>query len=144
MHGYSIQKNSLQMRLKREWVAGFFILLISWCTYEGYEGLFFYKIPFYVKHSINFSLLIAVAFLGYYVWAHDLRKWPKEVWVIVYLVVIVLMATIGLLDLFFKFRIGNFREMIHNLRMFFTSPVPYGVLLFLVKRDDGNKKHFEK
>lgn len=127
------------MPFKRTYIAAFFILIFSWCTYQGYESLFFFKIPTFTKHIINFSLLLLVFLTGLFGFSKLKTKWVVGVWVPVYLLVILMMLVIGLLDLKFRFRISNFREMVHNLRMFFTSPVPYGILLLLVEKT-GHKK----
>jgi hypothetical protein len=124
---------------KRTWIAAFIILLISWCTYQGYESLYFFRIPFYIKHLINFTLLISVAVTGYVAFIRFSQNWIIPVWSISYLIIIALMGFVGILDLFFKFEISNFRELIHNLRLFFTSPVPFGILLFLSRKMDFSK-----
>ncbi len=139
MHGFDILKNILPMPFKRTYIAAFFILIFSWCTYQGYESLYFFRIPTTTKHIINFSLLLLVFVTGLFGFSKLRVRWVVGIWVPVYAIIILLMAVIGLLDLKYRFRISNFREMVHNLRLFFSSPVPYGILLLLAEKT-GNKK----
>lgn len=115
---------------KRAVIALVIILVLTWCAYKGYESKYFFHIPFYQKHLINFGLLFGVAIAGLY-GLQGKRQWLKSLWLMLYAFIILLMAIIGLLDLFFRFEISNFREMVHDLRMFFCSPVPFAFLLFL-------------
>ena len=122
------------MRFKRTLIAAFIILILSWFTYQGYETAYFFRIPRHIKHLINFTLLILVFLTGLFGFSKMETKWPIGVWVPVYLVVIFLMILVGLLDLKYRFRISSFRDMVHTLRMFFSSPVPYGILLLLADK----------
>src|SRR4051812_25366411 len=117
------------MLLKKQWCNGILILFISWCAFKGYESSYFFIIPFYIKHTINFSLLISVALAGYYGLNDKKEEWSIIIWTHLYVFVIMIMLTFGLLDLIFKFHVSSFRELIHNVRMFFTGPIPYTTLL---------------
>ncbi len=124
---------------KRVIFAFVILLFLSLIAYQGYETKYFYRIPFYAKHLINFGLLALIALVGWWGLSAQSQKWMSSLWILLYAVVIMLMVIIGLLDLKFKFAISNFREMVHNLRMFFTTPVPFAFLLFLnykMKRKD--------
>lgn len=116
---------------KRAIIAFVIILILSWVAYQGYETKYFYRIPFYAKHLINFGLLALIALAGWYGLAGHSQKWMSGLWILLYSVVIMFMVVIGLIDLRLKFEISNFREMVHDLRMFFTTPVPFAFLLFI-------------
>lgn len=125
------------MHFKRVWVAAFLITLIYWCSYQGTEGATYSKlVPFYWKQAINFTLLLVVFRLGIYGFAKS-KVWLLQVWITVYALVILIISLLGAADLIIHFKNDSFRNLFGYLRLFFTSPVPYGVILFL---NDHEKK----
>ena len=119
------------MTIKRSSIAFVIILLLSWCTYQGYENAWFFRIPLHIKHLINFILLVSVFGVGLFGFSRQQHKWVIPVWLICYPVVIILMAVVGVLDLYYKINVASLRDMIYHLRMFFSSPVPFGILFLL-------------
>lgn len=117
---------------KRIWIAAISILIVYWCTYQGTEGYqFISKITFVQKQAINLGLLLLVAIIGYWgLLAVELR-WPSKLYIIVYAAVVTFIAGLGAIDLFLHFSNASFRNMVGYLRLFFTSPVPFSVILIL-------------
>jgi hypothetical protein len=133
--GYCIPRKLFGMHFKRSWVVAVVIIFLYFCSYQGGEGLaFLYKSKTYIKQGTNFGLLICVACAGWYGLSNELQKWVQTVWLAVYLVIIFILATLGIIDLCFPITNPSFRDMFGYLRLFFTSPVPYGILLFLAKK----------
>jgi hypothetical protein len=144
MPGLFTPKNTSLMLPERKWIAGVIILFICWCSFIGYETSYFLMTPFYIKHTINFSLLVSVALAGYYGLNDRKQELMTIVWKHLYVFIILLMLTIGLLDLIFKFHVSSFRELIHDLRMFFTGPVPYTLLLLFKLNLKDDKKYVRR
>ena len=67
---------------KRAYIALLVIIVLSWCSYKGYETHYFFTIPFYVKHLINFAILALVALAGCYGLAKSPQKWMIGFWLL--------------------------------------------------------------
>lgn len=120
----------------RVWIAATIICLLYWGTWHGYEDdpETQFKANTTIRHLINYSLLLAVAFTGWYGWKKHTQPWVLKLWIFIYTVVILSLSFFGLLDIYFGISNLSFRNMISNLRLFFTSPVPFGILIFFAKR----------
>lgn len=119
------------MKIKPIIIALLLMFIFSWCSFRGYDTNFFQTTKPIIKHSINFSLLLAIAFTGYFGLIAVSKIWIKKIWVLIYSLLIILLACIGVVDLFFRINNYNVRDMIANVRMFFTSPLPFAILLFI-------------
>jgi len=123
------------MRIKRKWIAGIIILFLYFCTYQESEGLkFLHGAKPLVRHTVNFGLLLTVAGFGVYGLSREKQKWVRTIWIAIYFMIIGFMGVLGIVDLLYYLDNLSFRNMVSFLRMFFTSPVPYGIVLFLLER----------
>lgn len=122
----------------RVWVAATIICLLYWGTWHSYhdDPEIQFKTNTTLRHIINYSLLLAVALTGVYGWKNHFQPWVLKLWIFIYAVVIFFLSFFGILDIFFGISNLSFRNLIANLRLFFTCPVPYGVLIFFAKRAD--------
>ncbi|WP_207495302.1 hypothetical protein [Aridibaculum aurantiacum] len=130
---------------KRIWWVAAGITIIYWGTYQGIEGykLFTYIKPIY-KYSINFFLLLLVYLVGWYGLKKEKKDWMQGTWFWVYGFVILGVLFFGTLDLLFGVGNTNLRNFLFSLRMFFTSPLPFGILVLLSRMEKpvavGNKQ----
>ncbi len=145
MAGFFTQKKLHLMSIRRKWIAGILITLTYWCSYQGFEGfqLFSKFKSIYISALISL-LLIVTGLLGVYAFWLSRQKWTLQVWIIVYSFVTLIVGTLSISWLFFKIKNYNLLDFMSGLRMFFTSPVPYGIILFLQKfasaSSFGNRK----
>jgi ABC-type uncharacterized transport system YnjBCD permease subunit len=125
----------------RVWIAGLLISLIYWCTWHSYHDnpqAHFNTNPF-VRHGLNFFLLLLVGIIGWWGWKSHPDKWIKKLWVPIYAAILSFMIGTGIIDLLIRFESMSFRNLLSGLRLFFTSPVPFGVLLFLSRFSNSGK-----
>lgn len=115
------------------------MILIWWCSWIGYERSFFSHIALVSKHLINFLLLTAVAIFGYLGLA-KYRKWVSNIWVLIHSFVAVLLVFTGILDLLIGVESKNLRYLFGHIRILFTSPLPFAVLLFIAHSTDKAAK----
>ena len=121
---------------RRVWIGCLIIILAYWCTYKGYESNYFASVKPIVKHAINYGLLVIVTISGYWGFLKQRSKWLMQVWLFIYTIVLFFIAILGVVDLSSNITNLSFRDMITNLKMFFTSPVPYGVLMMLARFEE--------
>ncbi len=125
------------MFLKRTWICFIIIIVLYWCTYQGHEGFkYLLNTPGPLKHIISFSLLVLVGLVGFFGWYAHPQVVVKRLWVLLYFMVIVILSISGLVDVLYHIDNPSLRDFFYSLRMFFTSPVPYGILMFLAKHLD--------
>ena len=128
----------------RVWVAAVIICLLYWGTWHGYhdDPETQFKANTLLRHMIDYSLLLGVAIAGWYGWKTHHQQWILKLWIFIYAVIIFSITALGVFDMFFSINNPSFRNMIANLRVFFTCPVPYGVLIFFAKK--GEKFAFNR
>ena len=120
---------------KRVWTAFVLVVFVYWCTYMGVEGpSYLVKVPLLVKHLINAGLLLVIATIGYIGWKKHPQQWILQLWTFYYVSIFLIMILVGSIDLLSHINQGSFRDMIANLKLFSLTPVPFGVLMFLGKR----------
>jgi hypothetical protein len=124
------------MVLNRQLFAGILITIIYWASYQGFEGFHLLKrMNSLFVSGLIFFLLFLTAVVGAFGLYKNEKKWLLNVWIRIYSIVIFCCLGITpVLLLVLKVRNSSFIDFISSLRMFFTSPVPYAVLLFLGKR----------
>jgi len=134
MGGFFTQKRLLLMSIRRKWIAGILITLTYWCSYQGFEGfrLFTKFGSIYISALIS-SLLVVTGLLGVYGFSLTRQKWTLPVWIITYSIATVIVGALSVIWVFLKIKNSNLLDFMSGLRMFFTSPVPYGIILFLQK-----------
>jgi hypothetical protein len=119
---------------KRTIVAFISICFITLLTYQAFEGYrFLTGKPQLVKHIFNIGFLLAVAAIGYYSLNRFPEKWIVKIWTFLYLAVIAFLLLFGVIDVLFHLQIQNVRNMLSGIKMFFCSPLPFLLLIFLSK-----------
>jgi hypothetical protein len=118
---------------KKSWVTVTLITALYWVTYEGYEGfrLFLHFSPL-LKHAINFVLFFSVGIIGL---ASLKQKWIRNLWIMLYAGVSVVLILGGLLSISTLISNSNFNSFLSSLRLFFTSPLPYAIAILFAKSD---------
>jgi len=119
------------MKIKRIVIAVVVMLACCWCSFKGYEMGLFQTLKPAIKHGINFSLLLVVALVGYGSLRSVSKSWVQPIWVLIYAFLIILLPCIGIIDIFSRINNYNLRDLITNVRMLFTSPLPFAILLFI-------------
>jgi len=119
------------MFLKGRWVSLIAITLVYWLNYSSYEGMrLFIAIPAPWGSIAVFMLLPVVAAIGYFGLMNSKNKWVISLWKLLYAAAIIIVFGTGAFIMIAKPESQNLLEFVNGLRMFFTSPVPFGVLLF--------------
>ena len=127
---------------RRIWIAAVIICLLYWATWHGYtdDPKTNFKANPVIRHSIDYLLLITVAFTGWWGWNNHHQQWVKHLWVFIYLVIITSIGAFGVIDHFFTVEDLSVRNLLSGLRLFFNSPVPYGILIYFAKRSHAMAK----
>jgi hypothetical protein len=126
------------MQNRKIWIGMIVISVLYLSTWHSYEDNYRtnFKADPLIRHTINFGLLMLVAITGWLVWKKHPHRWTLPLWSFIYTVVIALCIAFGLADLMVSLSNESLRSMISGLRIFFTSPVPYGIMIFFSKRSD--------
>jgi CDP-diglyceride synthetase len=119
---------------KKIWLILIFIVAIYWCTYEGVGGSAFFVENLPARHVLNYILLFSIALGGWCAWYDYPRQWIIKIWSVSYVIIIAGLTIFGIIDIVSKIDNLNARVFISGLRLFFTSPLPYGILMFFAKR----------
>lgn len=82
----------------------------------------------------NIPALLIITAAGYYGLQTEKEKWPKYLWLILYLFEILLIGAFG----FFYFiqknqSLTGLKEVVNGLRNLFISPLPYLVIIYLLE-----------
>jgi hypothetical protein len=126
--------------VKRVWLGGIFITGLYFCSYQGFEGLKFLEGLGPVMHrAVNVTLLILVAAAGYFGLSYQKQKWIHLLWLALYCCVLFSLGILGVIHLLTTITNESVREFAGYLLLFFISPVPYGILIFLIKIEDKLK-----
>ena len=125
---------SLIMFPKRVWIAFVIIIIAFGLVMQEVEGLrYLMNKPQYIKHIIHFSSLIFFFAIGYWGWSSYNEKWILNIWIIIYSFSVIFFGILGLIDLLNRIENRDIRYIFFNIRLFFTSPVPYAVCMLLIK-----------
>ena len=115
-------------------LAFLFITGISWLTYQAFEGSRFLKDQSqFIKHSVNIFFLLAVFSAGYFAFSFYKQTWIRTIWLLLYSLIIAILLLFGFFDLLLTIKAQNIRNMLSGLKMFFCSPLPFVLLIFLSK-----------
>lgn len=112
----------------------FFILITIICGIAHqymFESDSFKNIHKFWRYTLAQSLLFIVAGLGFLAWKRRKIIWPKNIWIISYAAIIIIMLVTGLIDLFVAPLSNEIKDTIRTLRFFFASPVPFSILWLL-------------
>jgi hypothetical protein len=125
---------------KRVWSAFIVIVIVYWLTFLGVEGpKYMLNVKPLMKNLISLALILTVSVVGYQGWRFYPSKWTRQLWATIYVAVLILLGTVGLIDLFFPIS-GKFRALTSNLKFFFISPVPYAVIMLLHAKSKSFRK----
>jgi hypothetical protein len=123
---------------RRKIIALISITFICLLTYEAFEGQRFLNgKPQLLKHAVNFSLLSLAGAAGYYGLKKKPGNWSANYWMGLYAIVMAFLFTFGLADILFRLDNQNLRNMLAGVKMFFCSPLPFLLFLFLLKLSNG-------
>jgi biotin transporter BioY len=111
------------------------VAIIAWFFHtQQYEGIaYLVDVPLSVKHTVNFSYVIFFGVIGYFALKTYREPWLLKLWVVVYLAEIAILTIVGILDLVYRINSVNLREFFAYTRLFFSSPLPFGILAFLLR-----------
>jgi hypothetical protein len=118
---------------KKVWIVFIVIIIVYGFNIQGYEGTkFLLKMNTTPRHVIDYLFLFFFAIVGYLPWLKYPVQWPKKLWVILYSIAILLISLAGIIDFINPVTNLNTRLIISGFRVFFTGPLPYGILMFLI------------
>jgi hypothetical protein len=117
------------------------ILILCWIGFRFlYENDYINHVPRISRHAYNFSWLALTGLIGYWGWHNYKVTWVKPLWLFSYSGVIILMITLGIIDLVIGTVSANFKDIIGYTRFFFTSPMPFMILWFFAKYIHNKEK----
>lgn len=117
---------------KRTGIALVVIILMYGIFLQSDEGFHYLKGASYItKHIVNYSFLVLTGFMGYWGWSNYNKVWVKQVWILLYGIVIIIITIAGLIDLYSKITNVSMRNFLGEFRFFFSTPLPYAILFFL-------------
>ena len=106
----------------------FIIIVLSWLELQFFTEAS--GVAEFTRQLAHILFLLAIMVVGYYAWANNPLKWLKQLWLLAYVGVFLLIILIGVLNRFINFSIG-FLDEIHLVRVFFNSPLPFIMLMVL-------------
>ncbi len=131
---------------RKAWIILILLVAIYWIggrlTYESPSFLawIYTKSNRYITHFLMVVVVFVVGYLG----LHSLKNtWPKQIWILLYIIVLSSLLLFGGIDYFlFPLNKPSFRNFITSLHVFFSTPVTYGVLFFLHRLQEKQKNNF--
>ncbi len=118
---------------KKIWIVFIVMIIVHGFNIQGYEGTkFLLKMNTTTRHVIDYLFLLFFAVAGYLLWIKYPVQWPKKLWVILYCTAILLISIAGMIDFINPITNLNTRLIISGFRGFFTGPLPFGILMFLI------------
>ena len=120
---------------KRIIVSFILIVIAYWFTYQEVEGTKLLRIvkPA-LRNPFHSFLFVFVGLVGSFGLSAYRERWVRAIWNISYLLVFFVIIITTILHHSFNIQNENFFLFTGSLRYFFTSPVPFGVLVFIVKK----------
>lgn len=115
------------------WLIFIVVTALCWLDYQYFtEGHAQQLSP--IKRQIgHLSLLAIITPVGYLGWKAYSISWIQKLWLVAYVTTLIIIMTVGLIQWKTNvFGIG-FLDQISSLRLFFTSPLPYGMLYIINK-----------
>lgn len=108
------------------------IVVLAWIELQQYSEAV--NVPEQTRKIAHILFLIGIMLVGYWGWfAHPL-KWLKNAWLLAYCAVLAIVVVIGIVHWkFYQFSVG-FLDQVSLLRIFFSSPVPFLVLIVFQMR----------
>lgn len=112
-----------------------FITLFGWVSYiVAIEPNNLFHINEMIRKILNLPILLIILLVGIKGWNNEKEIWLKYLWILIYSFEIIILLSFGILNKFEKSEsISNFRNFVSSLRHFLISPLPYAVLLYLLK-----------
>ena len=119
---------------RRVWIALIIIILLFW---SGYQFVYDNRavkiaIPKHIKYGVHLFLLVSIGFTGWMGWRTFLYKWVPSLWMVLYIIFFIIIGGLGFLDYWWGMP-PSLKEFIINLKWFFASPLPFGIMMLLVK-----------
>lgn len=108
------------------------IVVLAWVELQQYSEAV--NVPEQTRKVAHILFLVFIMLVGYWGWfAHPMR-WLKNAWLLAYATVLAIIVGFGIIHWkVYQFSIG-FLDQISLLRIFFSSPVPFLVLVVFQMR----------
>lgn len=114
------------------WIPLLVIVILSWLELQFFtESVGVEEFKRKIAHIV---FLIAVGAVGYFTWAKHPVGWLRSVWIMAYTAAIALIMGVGLIQWKFGLFGTAFLDEIHHIRLFFSSPLPFIMLLAAPKK----------
>ncbi len=112
-----------------------FITLFGWLTYiVAVEPRNVLHINEGLRKVLNLPALAIITYAGIIGLRYETHKWVKYLWLLVYIFEITMLLGFGTINMLATSNVtSNFRNFVSSLRHFLISPLPYAVLLYLLK-----------
>lgn len=114
----------------KKWVVLLLIIIIYWFESQLSEAVGEGDVK---RKLFNFASVILVMVLGYIGWYGHPVRWIPKLWLLLYGLIVFIVIGTGLINWKLPVFGRDFMDAIHNLRLFFTSPLPF-LALFVLSR----------
>lgn len=115
------------------WLMFIAVTVLCWLDYQYFtEGHAQQLSP--IKRQIgHLGILAVITPVGYMGWKAYGVSWIQKLWLAAYVAVLVIIMVVGLTQWKTNIFGIEFLDQISRLRLFFTSPLPYGMLYIINK-----------
>lgn len=111
----------------RLWVGLAIIIILSWVELQFFTETD--AVGELERQVAHISFLALIAATGYIALYTHRAKWLKSLWLLVYILVLVVIVGVGLLNRRVIAFSVDFLDEIHQLRVFFITPIPFLILM---------------
>lgn len=117
---------------RKFWVGLIVITVVCYLDYHFFiEGYSVRKVSPVVRQIGHLAVLLAVVFIGYWVWKTHVLQWLKTMWLFAYGVALGFIVTVGALKFFTDVLPDMFFDWASTVRYFFCSPLPFLLIYML-------------
>lgn len=112
------------------------LVIVALAVVSYFDNQYFYEpvaamsVPPIERQLVHLAVLVLYMFAGYKLLAKQNLPWLRNLWMLVYSAVLIVLALIGAVQAKFHFFGVAFMLQISNMRILFATPLPLIVALF--------------
>jgi hypothetical protein len=114
-----------------KWAALLLIIIFSWVELQYVNESSPEALSPNTRKLLHTLFYTLVALSGYWGWYHNPIKWLKKLWLFVYIAIFVFVLSFGFIASHSAVFSMEVRDTVHNIMIYFISPVPFLILLVL-------------